>query len=405
MQNELIEGLSKLVDRITPWAVNLRHDLHRWPEIGNEEYKTTERIKAELNNLGIPTKQLLSTGIIGILKGTKEAKEGQSDCTQSEKKVIALRADIDALPIREQVRLPFSSERHGFMHACGHDVHTAVLLGVAKVLCEYKSKFNGTIKFIFQPAEETTGGAERMIDAGSLKDPNVDAVYGFHVKPEYTAGKIGIKYGKVHASSDIFRIKINGVASHGACPDCGIDALVVACQIVNAIQTLISRSVSPLDSAVISIGSFHSGNSVNIIADKAVLEGTIRTFDPVTREHLRGRLKDMVELTAKAAGAIAEVEFLRGYDALINHNKEVDQVKNTAFALLGGENVIEMEQPSMGVEDFAYYLQKIPGAFFFLGSGYPYRDNPPIHSDCFHVNEACIHTGILLLAGLSLREV
>ena len=389
MEKNLIEDLRKSVEEITPWAVNLRRKFHSWPEVGNQEYRTTEWIKKELDAMSIPTKQPLNTGIIGLLEGDKD-------------KTIALRADIDGLPIQERIRLPFSSERQGFMHGCGHDVHIAVLLGTAKVLSEHKDKIKRSIKFIFQPAEETTGGAERMIDAGCLKDPKVQSIYGFHVKPEIVAGKIGLKKGRVHACSDQFTIRVQGMASHGAYPDCGVDALVSASQIVTNIQAIVSRNISPLDSAVITIGSFHSGSGVNTIADRAILEGTIRSFDPMTREHLRCRLKDTVEFTAKAAGASAEVEFIKGYDALINHDEGVKEIADKAGYILGPDSVIEIESPSMGVEDFAYYLHKVPGAFFFLGSGYPYRENPPLHSDSFQVNEACIQNGILLLAGLCL---
>ncbi|MDD4583688.1 MAG: M20 family metallopeptidase, partial [Eubacteriales bacterium] len=272
MERKLKEDLKKSVEEITPWAVNLRREFHSWPEVGNQEYCTTERIKRELDAMGISTKQPLNTGVIGLLGSDRDES-------------IALRTDIDGLPIQERIRLPFSSERQGFMHACGHDVHTAVLLGTAKVLSEHKDKIKGSVKFIFQPAEETTGGAERMIDAGCLKDPKVQSIYGFHVKPEIVAGKIGLKRGRVHASSDMFTIRIQGVASHGAYPDCGVDALVSASQIVANLQVIVSRNISPLDSAVITVGSFHSGTGVNTIADRAILEGTIRSFDPMTREH------------------------------------------------------------------------------------------------------------------------
>jgi amidohydrolase len=373
MQENILENLLQLVEEATPWAISLRREFHRWPELGNEEYRTIQRIKTELNSMGIPTKQLIKTGLVGMIEGETKDKVGSEPSAKEQdrrRRVIALRADIDALPIQEKVRLPFSSERDNHMHACGHDVHAAVLLGTARVLSKFKNNIDGTIKFIFQPAEETTGGAERMVVAGCLKEPEVDSVFGFHVKPELMAGKVGIQYGRVHASSDMFRVRVKGMATHCAYPDRGVDALVTACQIVNSLQAIISRAVNPLDPAVISVGSLHSGNAVNIIADEAMLEGTIRTFDSNTREYLRNRVKEVVEYTAKAAGGSAEVEFYPGYDALINDDQKVDYVKSIAINSLGSDNVVEIKHPSMGVEDFTYYLKKTPGAFFFVGSGF-----------------------------------
>jgi len=399
LNKKIKEKLLKEVELAFPRAVEIRHELHRWPETGNEEFETADIIEKELTDLGIAVKRLLNTGIIGVLEGKGDINNTKT----SSQTVTALRADIDALPVNEQKGLPYSSERQGYMHACGHDVHTAVLLGTARVLCNLKDEINRGVKFIFQPAEETTGGAERMIEAGCLKEPEVGCIYGLHVRPELDSGKIGVKFGRVHASSDIFRITVKGKSSHGANPESGVDALLIACQIVTNIQSIISRSVSPLDSAVITVGSIHSGNAVNIIADRAVLEGTVRTINPATRENLRRHIKDIAELTAMASGAFAAVDFIKGYDALINHEEETETVKNVGADMLGSINVSVIDKPSMGAEDFSYYLQKCRGSFFFLGSGYPGRFNPPIHSDCFEVNEDCIRTGILMLSSLVLR--
>lgn len=394
MNSVIKEYLVQAVDQIVPLAVGIRRELHRWPETGNEEYKTIKYIDNALAGMGIPVKKLLETGLVGILEGMGTTRN----------KTIALRADIDALPIREGIELPYKSERDGFMHACGHDVHTAILLGTAMVLCKMKKYINSTVKFIFQPAEETSGGAERMIASGCLQSPDVDCVYGLHVKPEITAGEIGVQYGVVHASSDTFGIIVKGRSSHCAYPDLGVDALAAACKIADNIQSIISRSVNPLDPAVISIGKFHSGTAVNIIADKAELEGTIRTLNPETREKLRCLIMNTADLTARSCGAEAETVFNKGYDALINNEAEVDAVKKIAEKYLGSDNIVEIKKPSMGVEDFTYYLQKVPGAFFFLGSGYEDRENPPIHNAKFDVNEECIRTGILMMSGLALQN-
>lgn len=375
--------LDEWIKEAGKWAISLRQDFHRWPELGNEEYRTAERILFELSRLDIETERMLSTGIVGSLKKIQG------------KKTVALRADMDALPIQESISLPFTSERKGIMHACGHDVHMAVMLGTAMVLSKIKDNINGNVKFIFQPAEETTGGAKRMIKRGCL-GPKTDYILGLHVKPDLPAGTIGIKYGKVHASSDMVQIIVRGKNSHGAYPELGIDAVAAAAQIVTGVQSIVARNVSPLNSAVISFGSIHGGTAVNLIADTVILEGTIRALDHSSRELLRNRLKEVAQWTAKAYGAKAEVKFKKGYPVLMNDNLVVDIVKNVAICETVIEKVVELKEPTMGVEDFSYYLEKVPGAFFFLGSGYKGRENEGIHSDGFEVDEKCIRVGIQL---------
>lgn len=373
--------LDELVREAGKRAVVLRQDFHRWPELGNEEYRTAERILSELAGLGIETKRMLATGIVGSLKKNQE------------KKTVALRADMDALPVAEEVNLPFSSERKGIMHACGHDVHMAVLLGTAMVLSRIKDKINGNVKFIFQPAEETTGGAMRMIRRGCM-EPKTDFILGLHVKPDLPAGTIGIKYGKVHASSDMFQITVRGKHSHGAYPELGIDSVAAAAQIVTGVQSIVARNISPLNSAVITIGSIHGGTAVNLIADTVVMEGTIRALDHSGREFIKSRLKEMGQQTARAYGAKAEVKFKKGYPVLMNDNLVVEMIKNVAICETAVEKVVELKEPTMGVEDFSYYLEKAPGAFFFLGSGFKGRENEGIHSGGFEVDEKCIRVGI-----------
>lgn len=375
--------LDELIREAGKWAISLRQDFHRWPELGNEEYRTAERIQWELSQLDIDFERMLSTGIVGCINKNRG------------KKTVALRADMDALPIQETVALPFASERKGIMHACGHDVHTAILLGTAMVLSKIKNEIKGCVKFIFQPAEETTGGAKRMIRRGCL-EPRTDYILGLHVKPDLPAGTIGIKYGKVHASSDMFQVTIKGKNSHGAYPEMGIDAIAAASQIVTGIQSIIARNISPLNPAVITVGSFHGGTAGNTIADTVILEGTIRALDHCSREVLRTRLKEMTQSTAKAYGAKAEVKFRKGYPVLTNDNLIVDIIKNVIICETAVEKIVELKEPTMGVEDFSYYLEKVPGAFLFLGSGYKGRENEGIHSGGFEVDEKCIQIGIQL---------
>ncbi len=373
-------------------AIQIRREIHKWPEIGNEEHKTSEKIATELKALGIPFTRPFSTGIVGVLEGGNKGP------------VIGLRADIDGLPVFENLRFPYSSERPGLMHACGHDVHTAILLGAADVLKKKINELSGTVKFIFQPAEETMGGAERMIDAGCLKDPAVDVIFGLHVKPEFVAGEIGLKRGKVHAFSDQFRIKVKGKTGHGAYPETGVDAIVAAAQIICSLQTVVSRFVSPLLPVAINVGMIQGGGGANIICDEVELNGTVRFLNREQRDQLKRRINEIAMYTAKAVGAEAEAEFVMGYDALINHEGPLEIIRKAGIEHLGRNKVIEMENPSLGTEDFAFYLNHVPGAFFFLGSGFPHRNNPPLHSGDFHINEACISTGIMLICALCLTK-
>jgi amidohydrolase len=373
--------LDELVREAGKWAACIRKDFHRWPELGNEEYSTADRVQKELDHLGIKNMRMLATGVVGIINDNRD------------KKTVALRADMDALPIRETVSLPYASERKGLMHACGHDVHMAVLLGTAMVLSKIKDEINGNVKLIFQPAEETTGGAKRMIRKGCL-EPKTDYILGLHVKPDLAAGTIGIKFGKVHASSDTFHIIVRGKNSHGAYPEAGIDAIAAAAQIITGVQSIVARNVSPLNSAVITVGSIHGGKAVNLIAEEVDLLGTIRSLDQDTRELLKNRLKEMTQWSAKAYGAKAAVRFQKGYPVLINDNLIVEIIRGAAICEPAIEKVVELKESTMGVEDFSYYLEKVPGAFIFLGSGYKGRENEGIHSGGFEVDEKCIAVGI-----------
>ena len=383
--------INDLAEETEEWAIELRRFFHRWPELGHEEFKTSNRIRQELIDLGIETESMLKTGIVGVLKGGKPGK------------VIALRADMDGLEIEEQTALAFASARKGYMHACGHDVHMAVLLGTARVLSEIRAELCGSVKFIFQPAEETTGGAEGMIKKGCLENPKVDYMLGLHVKPELPAGTLGVRYGKVHASSDMFKILVQGVKGHGAHPEQGIDAILCAAQIITALQGIVSRNISPLKSAVISVGTIHGGSARNVIADHVVLEGTIRALERGNREYLKERLREVVRFVAKANMAKGEIAFKRGYSPLINDNLVVDIIKEAAICGDGVDKIIELKEATMGVDDFSAFLERVPGAFFFLGSGYKDKDNAGLHTGTFEVDERCIRTGILAETLTTLR--
>lgn len=356
--------------------VQLRRNFHMHPELGTEVYRTVDIVKDTLKSLGIETKRIAGTGVIGLLRG------------KSSGKTIALRADMDALPISDKKKVSYASKVPGKMHACGHGSHIASLLGAAMLLIKYKNKFNGNVKFLFQPAEETVGGALPMIKEGALKNPEVDAVFGLHVALDIEVGKIGITYGKTYAASDMFDVIIYGESCHGAAPHEGIDAITVGAQVVSALQNFVSRNVDPLDSAVVTIGIFQGGYQRNIIADRVKLSGIIRTLDPNIREIAYDRVKKIILGVTEALGAKANINFTPSYPSLINDNSMTDLVKSVAEELLGKDNVIVINKPTMGVEDFAYFLQNVRGSFFNVGVRNEEKGIvQPLHSNLFDIDE------------------
>lgn len=367
-------------------AVALRRHLHQHPDLSEQETPTMNLLCEKLDALGIAyEKNVAETGIVALIRGAFEGP------------VIGLRADMDALPIQEDhPELPWCSQHDGVMHACGHDAHTAILLGAAMVLASMKDELHGGVKLFFQPAEETIGGAERMIDAGCLENPHVDYTLGLHVSPDLPAGQIGVKYGQMYAASDMLTLKIYGKSCHGAHPDEGVDAIVIAANIINAVQTFVSRNVSATDSAVCTFGTIHGGNVRNQIADYVEMTGIIRTLDPQTRLFARERVRTICEQTAAMLGGRAELIVEPSYSPLINDDAVVDTVRETAAGILGAENVILRKVPSLGVEDFAYFAAERPSCFYHLGCA---ADDPKrcvAHSRFFDIDEACIPVGIEL---------
>ena len=392
MQEIYPEWIRRKIEEYCNWMIGVRRQLHRYPETGDQEYKTTKYIQNLLKEMEFEIENPLPTGVIGILKpgGTGG-------------KCVALRADIDALPIQEETALPFRSERDGYMHACGHDLHMAALLCAARILSDCRSRLSAPVKFIFQPAEETDGGAARMIAAGCLEDPEVEYVLGWHAAPEYPSGSIAVRYGYTHASSDVFDITVRGVKSHGANPEEGADAIAAAAQIVTAGQSIVSRNIAATDPCVITIGKFHAGTAGNIIADRAELTGTIRTTSSETRYRAMQRLKETAEGVAKAMGAQASVQFRPGYIAQKNDDRVMDLLMETAAECVGKEMIFQKPYPSMGVEDFAFYSAQRPSVFFFAGTGYPDRKNYGIHHGRFEADERALDTAVLLEVMMCLR--
>ncbi len=373
---------------LLPWMVEIRRDLHRHPELGLEEWRTSGRVQAVLAELGIPySAGLAGTGVLGLVPGAGEGR------------VVALRADLDALPLQDAKDVPWRSTIPGRMHACGHDVHTAILLGAAHLLRARLATRPGLVKLIFQPAEETVGGARLLIEAGVLESPRVDAIFGLHVDPGMEVGGFGLHYGQRNASSDNLGITIHGRSCHGAYPSAGIDAIVVAAHVVSALQTVVSRNLDARSSAVLTLGTIAGGTQGNIVAQRVAMTGTVRTLDRSTRELVLRRVQEVCAGVAAGFGARAEVVIEPSYDPVINDDRMVDLVRASIGQLVGPERVVVFERPNMGVEDFGFYLSHVPGAFYSIGV----RNEAlgivhPVHNDHFDADEQCLAYGAALQA-------
>lgn len=382
------QELCTRVEAERDWVIGMRRTLHRIPEPGFAEVKTQQVITSALDELGIPY-TTERTWVIGLIEG---ALPGET---------VALRADMDALPLQEPEGCPFRSEHDGMMHACGHDAHTAIMLGAAKVLQGMKDQLHGKVKLLFQPAEETDGGAEPMVAAGAMEDPHVDRVYGLHVMPTHPVGVVETRTGTLNASTDSVKLIIRGKAGHGAYPDAATDAIVCAAQVISALQTLVSRNVSPLQSAVLTFGVIQGGTAQNIICDEVTLRGTLRTANAPLRAMMKQRIREVAEGVATAMGCQAEVQITSGYAALVNDAHEAERVKRVAARLLGSEHVVEKEAPSMGGEDFSFFSDCAPGAFFHIGCVKPeWMPAPPLHSRDFHLDEDCLLIGVMMHVAL-----
>lgn len=382
--------LRALVEAQKDWMVDIRRRLHRIPERGFAEVKTQRVIMETLNALGIPY-TTERTWVVGVIEGGLPGE------------VVALRADMDALPLEEPEGLPFRSEHPGMMHACGHDAHMTMVLGAAKVLMGMRDRLPGTVKLLFQPAEETDGGAEPMVQRGVMENPHVDRVYGLHVQPYLPVGVIETRAGTLNASTDDVELTILGRSSHGAYPESGADAIVCAAQVITSLQTLVSRNVSPLASAVLSLGMISGGTAGNIICDRVTLRGTLRTANGEIRAMMKRRIGEVASGVAAAMGCTAEVRITSGYAALVNDEAEAGRVMRVGARLLGERNVLRKAAPSMGGEDFSFFCESVPGAFFHLGC-VKKEDMPAplLHSRDFHLDEDCLTVGAMMHVALVL---
>lgn len=387
--------IKQLIKNIEPEVINLRRDFHMYPELGFELERTAGIVADKLTNLGYEVRTgIAKTGVVGILKGSQKGP------------TVAIRADMDALPIKEDTGVGYASKYEGKMHACGHDGHTAILLGVAEVLANMKDDIQGCIMLIFQPAEEGPGkgGSKAMIDEGVFDDPRPDAILGLHIWPDIDAGKIGIQPGSLFASIDDIDIVVKGESSHGASPHQGVDAVVVASDTVKALQTVVSREVNPTEPAVITLGKIEGGYNRNIIADEVSLQGTIRCVTLETRDNIEKNVKRIVKGIADTYGAKYELDYRHEIPALINRPEYTEIVKQEAIGIIGEDNVLNVDKPVLGGEDFANFLNEVPGTFFLLGGRNIEKGiDAPNHNPKFNFDESVMSIGVEILVKSTLN--
>lgn len=366
----------------------IRRKVHRYPELGFEETETAKLVAAHLAKLGFEVSGAVArTGVVGLLRGGLPGP------------TIALRADMDALPILEQTGLEFASERPGLMHACGHDAHVAVTLGAAHLLAGYRQELRGSVKFLFQPSEETPpGGAAAMIEEGVLDNPPVDAILGLHVNPHLPVGFIGVKDGVTMAAADNFRVVVRGRGGHGAAPHQAADAVVAAAAVIQGLQTISSRLVDPVVPVVVTVGTIHGGYKANVIADQVEMHGTVRTILPELRQQMPETMQKILDGVAAAYGCKIDLDYLRGYPPVENEPAMVSLLVEAGKLITGPGRVLKIAHPSMGGEDFAYFLQRVPGVYFYLGAGKQEGPVYPWHHPQFDINEEALPVGAAVLA-------
>lgn len=393
---QLREKVKQLASALFPDIVSVRRHLHAHPELSWHEFNTADYVASKLEDHGIPvTRNIAQTGLMGIIHGKGEPR-----------RVIALRADMDALPIQEENTVGYRSRAAGIMHACGHDVHMASLLGAASILQQLSDQIHGTIKLIFQPSEETLpGGAIRMIEEGVLENPHVDCIIGMHVYPLLDSGKVGMRPGKYMASSDEFYLTIRGRGGHAATPELNTDPVLIAAHILLALQQITSRLAPPTMPTVVSVGKVLAEGRVNIIPDEVKMEGIIRTFDHAWREKVHGHLTRIATSVAEAMGGTCRVNIVNGYPFLMNDTELTSRVQSFAEDFLGRDNVVSLDI-RMTSEDFAYFSQAIPACFYRLGIRNEKAGiTSNLHTSTFDVDEKSLETGMGLMAWIAINEL
>jgi amidohydrolase len=398
------EKIQAAAKEFLPGIISIRRHIHAHPELSFEEHKTVEYVSEQLTSFGITNqKRAAGTGLVALLEGKNPGK-----------KTIALRADMDALPIQETNDVEYRSQNNGVMHACGHDVHTSSLLGAAKILSRLKNDtstppgagFEGTIKFIFQPAEEKLpGGASLMIKEGVLKNPAPQSIIGQHVMPQIAAGKVGFRSGLYMASTDELYVIVKGKGGHGAMPHLAIDPVLMSSHIIVALQQVVSRMAPPLMPTALSFGKVIANGANNVIPDEVYMEGTFRTFDETWRETAREKMKNLAEKIAEGMGGSCDFKIVRGYPVLKNDTTLTARIKSSAEQYMGKENVTELEM-WMAAEDFAYFSQEAPACLYRLGVRNEKKGiTSPVHTSTFNIDEDALVTGMGLMAWLAVEEL
>ncbi len=375
--------------RIAPELIAIRRDIHAYPELAFEETRTSARVAAELGRLGISHRTGIGrTGVVGLIEGGRPGP------------VLAIRADMDALPMSERTGLPFASQIPGRMHACGHDIHTSTLIGVAAVLKELAPQLAGSVKLVFQPAEEALGGAAAMLADGLLESPKVSLALGFHNHPDLPVGRFGYCRGACLAASDRFEITVHGRSGHAAHPETAIDPIVAAAHLITELQTVVSREIDPVQPAVVTVGAIHGGSAVNIIPDEVVFRGTVRTLDAGARHTAESAIRRFCEGAAHTLRVRCELEYARGVPALVNDDAVLERTVSAVRAQMG--EVVEGGKPSLGGEDFALIAERVPAFQLRIGSGQPGRADK-LHNSDYQPDERCIALGVEALSRAALE--
>ncbi|NLX21752.1 MAG: amidohydrolase [Phycisphaerae bacterium] len=391
------DAITPIVDEILPEVVRLRQDLHAHPELSFQERSTAGKVRAILRELpGVEVSPpIMETDVVAVLDTGRPGR------------CMGIRADLDALPLDEEASLEevaYRSTVPGVMHACGHDGHTATLVGTAMVLSRLAPQMSGKVKFIFQPGEEEGGGAKTLCAEGVMTNPQVDAIIALHAWPVRSVGTVSLRYGPALASNDPFFVTIRGHGSHGAYPQKGIDPIVASAHIVTALQTVVARNVAPIDAAVVTIGAINAGATTNIIPAECRMQGTLRHLRPEVGELLRRRVREIIEWTARAHGATADLRFEEGYPPVVNDDTMCRLVEEAARDMLGPEGIATDEPPSLGVEDFSYYGQRTPSVMFRLGVRPRHmEDYPPLHNPRFNFNDDALSVGIRVFCEVTRR--
>jgi amidohydrolase len=382
----MLAEIKDLAQKFTPRLIEIRRHLHTHPELSGKEHQTSAYIAGVLSSCGLSVKEAVGkTGVVGELLGKG-----------SDRRTLAIRTDMDALPIQEHLELDFASANPGIMHACGHDVHATLGMGTAMVLSQLSDNLPGNVRFLFQPAEEIALGAKWMVQDGAMKD--VDAIYGVHVFPSIPARRVGIRYGALTSAADELEIVILGESGHGARPHQAIDAIWIAAQVITNLQQAISRTQNPLHPIVLSVGQIQGGRAPNIIADRVTMTGTVRSLHPESHANLPQWIENIVQGVCQTYGAKCQVDYRRGVPSVLNDETLTQIIESATREAWGDESVQILPEPSLGAEDFSVYLDNVPGCMFRLGVGHDNQTNYPLHHPKFEVDEDAILTGVVTMA-------